>query len=141
MLYSRGPHLLRTLKQLRAEAPGDHVTAIVPPGFPTETLEGLADDVREAPRPAGLAGAWRMARGLRAERFDRFVVMFDSPRLRLLAALRGARVRECRTVEGRTIALPRSVWGTLLTAAARSLRGRLRYHYIRCIVRHRRVGR
>lgn len=139
LYYSRGPHFMRTLKQLREDHPDAAITVAVPPGFPRDPLAGLADEVVERPRPGGLGDAWRAARALRAEGYDLLVVMFDSLNLRLLAALSGARTRECHTIEGRVIRLRGGLMRRAISEALARVRGQIRYWRIRFIVRGRSV--
>lgn len=142
-LYSRGPHFPRTLQQIRRVHPDAHITAIVPPEYPRDTLEGLADAVVATARNVRSGANWKTAlavlRQIRAGQYDQFVVMFDSLKLRLLAAGSGAASRCCHTVDGRVIPLSRNPLPALLRAFARSVRGHIAYAYIRWVVYHRPV--
>jgi hypothetical protein len=125
--YSHGPHFVRLLKHLRATYPAAHLTTFTPPGFPPEVLRGYADRMAYTGRRAyplrELRPLLRLIEVLRRERFDLFVVMFDSPRLRLLARLSGAKRAMVYTVDGRTIPLHGLALGSLLAAFPRRIRG------------------
>ena len=136
--YSRGPHFLRTLKFLRAQHPQARITAVVPPTFPAEAALGIANQVIKTHQANWSLRHQRdlrkLVRALREGRYDAFVVMFDSPKLQVLAALSGARHRYCYTIDGRYVpirlALARQVFGTL----ARNIKGRLLYAYLHYVV-------
>lgn len=142
-LYSHGPHYARVLRHLRQAYPEAVVTALVPPGFPNEPLEGLAHKRLDMPDAAvdrrGLRALRALLPVVRRGRYGLFVVMFDSFRLRLLAALSGARERRCFTADGRFIRLRLSLVRLLADALWRNLRGRVTYWRIRYIVHHRPV--
>ncbi len=142
-LYSRGPHFPRVLQKLREQHPGAQITAIIPPEYPRDALEGLADAVVVTGQNAQMGGHWKTAFAvlaqIRAGKYDHFVVMFDSLKLRLLAAGSGAASRFCHSVDGRIIPLSRNPLPALLRACARSVRGHIVYAYIRWVVYHRPV--
>ncbi|HNR31308.1 MAG TPA: hypothetical protein PKI11_10500 [Candidatus Hydrogenedentes bacterium] len=143
--YSRGPHFMRLLAFLREREPQAHITAVVPPGYPKALLGNRADAVIETAKAQyaarDLAGIRDLLRTIRAGRFDEFVVMFDSPRLRLLAAFTGAARRSVFTVDGRCLPLTVSPVAVLVSWLYRSLRGRLTFAYIYCVVHGRPVER
>lgn len=96
VFYSLGPHFVTALKAARHH--GDEVIAVVPAAFEMpEEAARIADDILYTDRDA--YSVWRpgalfaLVRRIRRERFDTFVVMFDSPKLRLLAAMSGASTR------------------------------------------------
>ncbi|MBI2425944.1 MAG: hypothetical protein HYV27_24180 [Candidatus Hydrogenedentes bacterium] len=134
VFYSHGPHFLRVLKQVRQKQPGATLIAFVPHTFPAQYLEGIVSEVH---RTAGTrpAAALKTLRQLRAARLDEFIVMFDSPRLQLLAALSGAPTRACHTVDGRQRPINFQVIRPLLRWATRRIRGQFTYWRIRRIVR------
>lgn len=136
--YSRGPHFLRMLKQLRAAHPEARITAVVPPTFPAEAALGLANQVIKTQHAQWSLRQHRALRKLvgvlREGRYDLFATMFDSPKLRLLAALSGARARVCFTIDGRQIPLRLAVLGQLVDALARNIKGRLLYAYLHYVV-------
>ena len=125
LFYSLGPHFVRALRQVRAAHPHARITAIVPPGFPKAMLEHADNVLTVPPPPHGLRNAAALVRVLREQRFDRLVVLFDSPRLRVLARLSGARERWCCGPDGRHAALEGGILGTLLRGLGRKIRGHL----------------
>lgn len=136
--YSRGPHFLRMLKQLRAQYPEARITAVVPPTFPAEAALGIANQVIKTQHAQWSLRQHRALRKLvgvlREGRYDLFATMFDSPKLRVLAALSGARARVCFTIDGRQIPLKLAVFSQLLDALARNIKGRLLYAYLHYVV-------
>ncbi len=105
VFYSAGAHFTRALEALRAQDPGAHITAIVPRGHPAaDAARGVADrvEITECPvySPRDWAACFRLVRGMRAARYDGFFVLYDSPRLKMLAALSGARARAFLTASG-----------------------------------------
>lgn len=103
VFYSRGPHFVRVLGRIRGEYPDAEIDAYVPEGFPETPV--LEQGARCVPCAGGNTPGVlpRLIRSFRAARYDLFVVMFDSPKLQLLAAASGARQRLCHTVDGRVI--------------------------------------
>ena len=120
--YSKGPHFVRMLKHLREAYPGETLIAAIPASFPFTTIEPLVDETIRLPEPVGQPG-------LRRARCSHMVVMFDSPRLNLLARFSGAGCRWCFTVDGRLHALAHALPGLLLSPLAR--RGRGEWAYVR----------
>ena len=143
--YSYGAHYVRLLKRLRTEHPNAQLTALVPKGYPVETVAQWADETKETEQAEyglGNAGALvRLLKSVRAERYDLFAVMFESPKLRLLAALAGARGRYCLTPDGRFVPLKLTGPALVLRFLYNNLRGRLRYAYIHYVVHHKPVKR
>jgi hypothetical protein len=141
--YSRGPHFVRNLKTLRQAHPDAHLTAIVPPDYPVESLGDRADTVEPLGLPADgrrdTRAVLRLARHLRAGRHDLFVVMFDSPKLRLLASLSGARRAECLTIDGRRFPVRFAPVAQFLGGLWRRARGNLTYARVWLVVRFRKV--
>ena len=125
--YSRGPHYARLLRHLRKTHPGAHITAMVPPGFPTDTLADLADAVLVTPAPPhGLrnpGALLALVRQIRATGCTRFVIMFDSARLRLVAMASGAPERWCFGPDGSYTAIETAPLRRLCGCLARRLRG------------------
>jgi len=136
--YSRGPHYQRLLKKLRVEHPDAVIHAVVPPTFPAEVLHEVVDEVIQTEqaqwslRELGALG--RLLSVLRGARYDLFVVMFDSPKLRILAALSGARKRQLFTIDGRMVPLRLALVRQSLGALGRNVRGRLLYAYLHYVV-------
>lgn len=110
--YSKGPHYVRMLRRLRAEYPDEIIVAAIPTDFPYSAIEGLAGETIRLPEPtsgSALRRGWHIARELRQNRCSHLVVMFDSPRLNLLARLSGAARRWCFSVDGRLRPLSQSL--------------------------------
>ncbi len=138
--YSRGPHYVRMLKYLREAYPAARITAMVPPAYPREFIEGLADELVETPASRqGVAAVLGVIRQLRAQRFGLIAVMFDSPRLRLLASGSGASQRYCYSADGRFLPLKRRWIPFLLNEAMRRVHGHITYAYLHYVVHHRPV--
>jgi hypothetical protein len=132
VFYSLGNNYPRILKEVRARYLGTRLCAMVPPGHPF-TSEDLApaDEVIETERarysPRDVGACLRLIRGIRAGRFDRFVVLFESRQLQILAALSRAPHCECWIIDGRVVALSPSVLGVFRRGATRVLRGIITY--------------
>ena len=141
--YSRGPHFLRMLKFLRALHPAARITAVVPPSFPAEAALGIANQVIKTQHAQWSLRQQRelrkLVRVLREGHYDLFVTMFDSPKLRVLAALSGAPIRQCYTIDGRYLPLRLALGRQLLSTLTRNLRGRLLYAYLHYQVYFRKV--
>ena len=125
--YSRGPHYARLLRHLRKAHPGARITAMIPPGFPADTLADLADAVLVTPAPPhGLRNPGTLSalvREIRATNCTRFVVMFDSARLRLVATASGAPERWCFGPDGSYDVIEAAPLRRIFGGAARRLRG------------------
>jgi len=136
VLYSRGPHFTRALQALRKTHPGATLTAIVPAEYGNkEALDGVADAV-----VATSGGAMEVLRTIRNGRYDVFVVLFDSPKLRLLASLSGARECMCCETDGYLTPLVESPPGVVVSIGLARLRGHITYVRLWILVRILRVG-
>lgn len=128
--YSRGPHFIRMLKRLREEYPGETVIAAIPTSFPFEVIEPLVDETVRLPEVSEIARwrrSWAVVRRLRRARCGHIVVMFDSPRLNLLARLSGTGRGWCYSVDGRLYVLERPLVALALTPLLQWIRGELDY--------------
>ena len=128
--YSKGPHFVRMLKRLRAEYPDEIIVAALPAEFPFDVIEGLVDETLRFPETAGgasLAGSLQIVRELRKTKCSHMVVMFDSPRLNLLARLSGASKRWCYSVDGRLRPLSQPLTRLMLAPAWLRLCGQMDY--------------
>lgn len=128
--YSKGPHFVRMLKRLRAEYPDEIIVAALPADFPFDVIEGLVDETLRIPVAAGgtsTAGSLRVVRELRKTKCSHIVVMFDSPRLNLLARLSGASKRWCFSVDGRLRPLSQSLMRLILAPVWLRLCGQMDY--------------
>ncbi len=130
--YSQGPHYTRLLAKLRDEYPQAHITAMVPPDYPeADELNTCADAVLETElphySPRDLGACRRLLAKIRSQHFDLFAIMFDSPQLRILAAL--SRIGRCchGTMDGRIVPVRTSIVMTLGGIALRHVWGRLVY--------------
>ena len=141
-LYSHGPHYRRLLRFLHQRYADAHITALVPPDYPAEHVADDADAVLQADTPRrDLRGLGHLLRQIRRGKFDVFVVMFDSPRLRILSALTGVPRRYCYSVDGRYERVRLSLLRAAADAVYRNVRGRLTYAYVHWVVYHRPVKR
>ena len=134
---------MRLLRHLREQFPDSCVTALVPPGYPEAPLREHADQVVYTERKQYGLRDWRALRRLRkqvrAQGCDVFVVMFDSSKLRVLAALSGARQRYCYTADGRFFPMRLAFVRPALRLLYNNIRGRMTYAYVRYVVYHRPV--
>ncbi|MFP4499431.1 MAG: glycosyltransferase family 9 protein [Candidatus Hydrogenedentota bacterium] len=141
--YSHGPHFRRLLRDLRNRYPEARLTALVPPGYPEAHIAGLADEIARTEQTNYSARDWkgirRLLKQIRAGNCDVFVVMFDSPRLRILSALTRAPRRYCYTADGRYFRARLSLLAALGSTLYRRIRGHLTYACIRWVVYHRPV--
>ena len=125
VFFSIGSDFAKVVKTVRARHPGARITAMAPPDFPMDGV--AADDVVRMEvqryRPWHVARLRRLARQLRAGRYDRFVVLFPSVKLKMLASLSGAPKCECWGVDGRVRRLDPGFWGNFSGELPRRLRG------------------
>lgn len=142
--FSKGRSFGDALSAVRRYYAGARICAMIPAGARlTDVESSLVDEVvitEEAVysmrHPRKLAHViWK----IRAARYDSFVILFDSPKLRLLAVASGARERAYCALNGRVAAIRPSVAGTVLGVVARSLWGRFAYAIIWLVVRATRV--
>lgn len=143
--YSHGPHYRRMLRFLRERYPAARITALVPPTYPREFLEGQVDDIvvtAQTQYSSRNATAIRqLIQQIRGGGYGFFVVMFDSPRLRILSALTGVAERYCYQADGRYTPVRLSLTRAIANTVWRNLRGRLTYARIWLIVHFRHVER
>jgi len=143
--YSRGTHYPRLLRFLREEYPGCELTAVVPPAYPERLLEGACDRVIRTAREHYGAGdaseLWTLVTQVRAERYDAFLVMFPSVKLRLLAKGAGAASAYVYTADRRFLPVTFNPIAEAADYLLLNLRGRLTYAWIAFVVKFRRVGK
>jgi len=144
VFYSKGRSYLDVLRCVKQHEPESRVIAVVPPGYPiSDEEEALAEAViRTGHDRYGLRhpGALRrLVASLRGARYDCFVITFDSPKLRILAALSGARSPALVTLDGRLAPFRPSIAGTVADAVCRHLWGRAVFGWIWLVVRCTRV--
>lgn len=138
--YSKGRTYLDVLRCVRAQYDQTELTAMTPPKYKLSQEEvSLADAVETTELAAYSAKApkpfLRLVRRIRAARYDVFVITFDSTRLRILAALSGARKCAWCSLDGQVVAIRPTVAGALASAAVRNIRGRLVYAWLWLYVR------
>lgn len=144
VFYSKGRTFASALRCIRAARPGAALTAIVPEGYPVCDEERcVADAFLEIGKGRyGLKDVGALARltgFLRVRRFDAFVILFDSPKLRVLSALVGAGERLFCRMDGKLLPVRQSIPGTTVEAVARALWGRLVYAALWMAIRVTRV--
>jgi hypothetical protein len=138
--YSKGPHFVRMLKRLREDYPDEIIVAAIPESFPYPAIARLAHETIRLPDPGCLGAVrrgWTTLRRLRRVRCGHLVVMFDSPRLNLLARLSGTGRGWCFTVDGRLFVLNQPLLTLLLQPILDRLRGELQYRRARVGTRRR----
>lgn len=144
LFYSYGPHFMKTARALRLEHPDSRITAFLPQEFPVDLLADLdITAARVLPNPGAgrsVSMLFSIVRAIRAQRLDLFVVLFNSPRLRLLSALSNARECQCRLVDGRSVPVRFTLAGGLAHTLFRRLRGNIRYARIWIEVHTTRIG-
>ncbi len=141
-LYSKGPHFLRMLAYLRKEHPSARLIALVPEGYPVEVLQAACDEVLViATGSRSLGGLRKLLGPLREARFDLLVVMFHSPRLRIVAALSAAREARCYTADNRIFPVSLRFASDTVQWLLRNARGRITYWRIWWIIRTQKVGK
>ena len=138
--FSVGRNLASVLRSVKQSLPDASITAVIPPGYPVSDDErSLAEEIlntdfvryswRTLPALARLILQFRRAR------YDAFVILFDSPRLRIVSSLSGATDRfHCR-MDGRLAPVRISIPGTIADVVFRNVWGRIVYVGIWLIVR------
>ena len=125
VFFSVGNDFAKVVRTVRARCPAARITAMAPPDFPMDGV--VADDVVRMEvqryRPWQVGRLRRLARQLRAGRYDRFVVLFPSVKLKMLVSLSGAPQCECWGVDGRVRRLDPGFWGNFSGELPRRLRG------------------
>ena len=116
--YSNGLLYGARLQALRKRYPDAHIAAIVPPGFAMPAgSDAIVTEVVETERthysPRDIGACMRLVKLLRAGKYDRFVVMFDSVLLNALSMLSGARKPECWNAESKILPMPRTPFGLI----------------------------
>lgn len=126
--YSAGPHFVRMLRNLREHYPEATLVAAIPPDFPFDVIGGLVDETIRLPESRSVRDGWTTVSQLRRAQCGQIIVMFDSPRLNMLARLSGARVRGCFTVDGRFYHLERRIGRIIASEAWCRISGQ--WHYL-----------
>jgi hypothetical protein len=142
--FSVGRNFLNVLRSVKQSLPDASITAVIPPGYPISGDErSLAEEIIETDLVRyswrTLPALARLVRQFRRERYDAFVILFDSPRLRIVSSLSGAAERlHCR-MDGRLALVRMSIPGTIADVVFRNVWGRIVYAVIWSIVRFRPV--
>ncbi len=134
--YSDGPHFMKALQAVRRAYPEAHLVAVTPEGLSAQPdVAQLADAV--AVRP----GMRRLVPWLRGYRAEAMAVMFASPKLRVLAALSGARAVWHARPDGKLKALPRTLWANTAVVVREKAYGHVLYGTLWWYIRLRPVRR
>lgn len=140
IFYSKGRHFPGILQQIRHTFPDAEITLIAPAGYRVSEAEHMLVNTVMMTESAcyggvGIRAFSRLIRTLRAKSFDCFIVIFDSPRLRILAGLSGARDRVLYTFDRRFQFIRANIFSTLIEVTIKTLVGHLVYLWIGFIVR------
>lgn len=142
--FSVGRNFSSVLRSVKQSMPEATITAVIPPGYPISGEErSLADEILKTDL---VRYSWRtlpalgkLIRQFRHQHYDAFVILFDSPRLRIVASLSGASERlHCR-MDGRLAPVRMSIPGTIADVIFRNVWGRIAYAGIWLIIRFRPV--
>jgi hypothetical protein len=136
VFYSRGPHFARAIRAVQRDFPETEVLALMPPSAAATDHASIPEGIATVAAPQG---AFAVLRFLRAEKFDGLVVMFPSPRLRLLAALSKARQRWVCGPDGRVLHLEESASAVLRERILSRISGTLLFLRLWFAVRGKRV--
>ena len=132
VFYSVGQEYDSILRSIRSQFPNAELTALVPSAYlDTDAIAPLVDKViRTRYTRYALHQPWRtfdLVNELRAADYDRFIVIFDSVKLRILAAMSHARACCCWALHGRIIPLETNVPHVLWDIARQIPGGWYRY--------------
>ena len=140
VFYGKGRTFLDALKSIKSHDPAALVCAIVPAAYPISEDEiALTDEILETDRARygarDIVPFLRLIRQLRGSHYDAFVILFDSPRQRILASLVRARQRSYCRLDGKVVELEYTIPGVIGDAALRNLWGRIVYALLWVLVR------
>lgn len=146
VFYGKGRTFLDVLKAVRAQHPDARLCLIFPDAYPIAEAElaFASETLRIGNARYGLrdlAAFLDFTRRVRHARYDGFVILFDTPRQRILAALTGARKRLYCRFDGRVVPLQYTLSGVVADAAFRAVWGRLAYAGLWVLVRVTRAQR
>ena len=136
---SKGRNFVEILKSIRSAYPNAPIDAVIPHAYPLSDEErALVDRVVETEKthysPRDVGPLYRLVRQLRAPHYNLFVVMFDSPKLRLLARLSNAKACTLHRLDHRMIPIHPSTPRIVADVVFRNLWGRVVYGYIWLLV-------
>ena len=137
ILYSQSDHFSRAVEAMQSALPDATLTALLPTGR-DDLKNALPERVEVVETPAQALAVIRQLRALDA---DALCVLYPSPRLRVLAALSGARVRACCGEDGKLRPLDGGLFSVLASLASQRLRGEVRYAWLWLFVRITRAPR
>lgn len=133
--YSHGPHFRKVLQGLRKSYPKSHITALLPPGYPSAVIRELVDTYEftqyKQYRATQFGALLNLRKQIRKNKPDVFIVMFDSNRLRLLGSLSGVRERYCITPRGHWKQLRITPVRQIFRSAFDAFQGFLQFHRVR----------
>ena len=139
VFLSKGRNFVDVLRGVRSVYPGGSIDAVIPLAYPLSDEErALADRVVETGQAHyGLRDAGpllRLVRELQAPHYDLFVIMFDSPKLRILARLSNARACALHRLSN-LVPIHPSIPGVLADVIFRNVWGRAAYSALWIVVR------
>lgn len=135
VFLSKGRNYGEVLRDVRHNYPQARIDAVIPKAYPlSEEEQTLADAILETEQaqysPRAIRPLCRLIRRLRAPHYDLFVILFDSPKLRLLARLSRARNCACHQPSRRLAPMQPRITSIFADILFRNVRGRLVYGMI-----------
>ena len=132
IFLSKGRSFVDVLRDVRHAYPGAHIDAIIPPAYPlSEEEQALANQVIETEQahysPRDTRALRRLIRQLRASHYDLFVILFDSPKLRLIARLSNAKTCVFHRLDHRLLTIRPTIPGIVADVVFRNVWGRVVY--------------
>jgi len=140
VFYSAGRDLDAVMRQAAARFPDGRITLLLPPELAEARRNAdPSTEIITTPSVRSVGDFLRLVRLLRRHRFSDFITCYPSRRLRLLAAVSGA--RRCASVDeqGRWTPLSASLALALLGAASNEVRGHVAWLRVWLVVRFQRV--
>jgi ADP-heptose:LPS heptosyltransferase len=132
VFYSKGRTLLDALKAVKSHDPEAVICVTIPSAYSMTPQElEIADEVLTAEKARyGARDAFaflRLAGMLRHARYDAFVILFDTPRQRILASLVHPGKRLYCRLNGAVVEIKESVPRVIADAIIRAIAGRVVY--------------
>lgn len=132
VFYSKGRNFVDVLRCIRAYEPTARIFAVVPAGYPISQAErDLADALIETEtasfsirQPRSL---FRLLKQLWTAHYDGLVITFNSPKLRMLAAISAPNRSYLCALDGRLLDIQPTVTGALADLVVRNVWGRIAY--------------